>query len=251
MAKARAAKASGATRKPASAAAKRTPLKRVLRGFLWLVIASVLGSLLLVLLLRWINPPTSAIRLLRSAQAIHAGKNWQPQSCWMTLAQLGPNVPLAVIATEDQRFSTHHGFDFEEISQAMEEPGRRRGASTLSQQLSKNLFLWPGRNWLRKGLEVYFTMAIETLWSKRRILEMYLNIVEFGDQRFGACAGARAAFARDPARLSPYQAALLASSLPNPHKRNAAQPSREMHQRASWAIQQMQQLGGARYLAEL
>ena len=250
MAKARATKASAAAARKASK--PRSRLARVARGLAWLLAGLVIGSVLLVLLLRWINPPTSAIRLLRSAQALHAGEGWQPKSCWMSLAQLGPNVPLAVIATEDQRFSSHYGFDLEEISQAMQEPGgRRRGASTLSQQLSKNLFLWPGRNWLRKGLEVYFTLAIETLWSKRRILEMYLNVVEFGDQRFGACAGARAAFGSDPARLSPYQAALLAASLPNPHKRNAAAPSTEMHQRASWAIQQMRQLGGASYLAAL
>lgn len=250
MARARAAKpTAGATRK--TGAAKPSPVKRVLRAFALFVVAVFLGSLLLVLLLRWINPPTSAIRLLRAAQAMQTGTSWQPKSCWMTLSELGPNVPLAVIATEDQRFASHHGFDFEEISQAMQESGRRRGASTLSQQLSKNLFLWPGRNWLRKGLEAYFTVAIESVWPKRRILEMYLNVVEFGDQRFGACAGARTAFNRDPARLSPYQAALLAASLPNPHKRNAAQPSREMHQRASWAIQQMQQLGGAGYLATL
>ena len=240
-----------AGRAVASNGSRRSWVARGLRALLWLICALVVGSLLLVLLLRWINPPSSAIRLLRSVQAMQTGERWQPQSCWMSLAELGPNVPLAVIATEDQRFSTHHGFDFEQISKALQESGQRRGASTLSQQLSKNLFLWPGRNWLRKALEVYFTVAIESLWSKRRILEMYLNIVEFGDQRFGACAGARAAFGRDPARLSPYQAALLATTLPNPHQRDAAHPSTLMHRRASWAIQQMQQLGGAGYLAGL
>lgn len=223
---------------------------RKLRTFLLLsLLGFFLGSFSLVLMFRWINPPTSAIRIARSIEATRAGLPFHAHSCWLSLTNLGPNLPMAVIASEDQRFNTHHGFDFTELAKAVKGKGRRRGASTLTQQLAKNLFLWQGRSYVRKGLEAYFTGLIEILWPKRRTLEMYLNVVEFGDATFGACAGAARAFGTTPARLSPYQAALLAASLPNPHVYNAAKPSSAMHQRASWAVKQMQSLGGAQYLA--
>ncbi len=214
-------------------------------------ISFIVLSTLSVLLLRWINPPTSAIRIARAIEAAAAGQTFKAQSCWLTLANLGPNVPMAVIASEDQRFNVHHGFDFTELAKAVHAKGRQRGASTLTQQVAKNLFLWQGRSYVRKGFEAYFTGLIELLWSKRRTLEVYLNVVEFGDATFGACAGAKRAFNTAPARLSPYQAALLAASLPNPHRLNAAKPSSAMHRRAAWAVRQMQALGGAQYLATL
>ena len=233
----------------ANTGVKRSFWRKLRRFLLCSILGFFLASFSLVLVFRWVNPPTSAIRIARSIEAKRAGLPFHAQSCWMSLANLGPNLPMAVIASEDQRFNTHHGFDFTELAKAVKEKGRKRGASTLTQQLAKNLFLWQGRSYVRKGLEAYFTGLIELLWPKRRTLEVYLNVVEFGDATFGACAGAGRAFGTTPARLSPYQAALLAASLPNPHVYNAAKPSRAMHQRASWAVEQMQSLGGAQYLA--
>lgn len=228
---------------------KRSFWQKLRRFVLWSLFSFLLVSFSLVLVFRWVNPPTSAIRIARSIEAKRAGEAFHPQSCWLSLANIGPNLPMAVIASEDQRFNTHHGFDFTELAKAVKEKGRKRGASTLTQQVAKNLFLWQGRSYVRKGLEAYFTGLIELLWPKRRTLEVYLNVVEFGDDTFGACAGARRAFDTTPARLSPYQAGLLAASLPNPHVLNASKPSVAMHRRASWAVQQMQSLGGAQYLA--
>ena len=234
---------------PAKSNVKRSFWQK-LRRFLFLcIVGFLLVTIGLVLVLRWVNPPTSAIRIARSIEAARAGQPFQAQSCWLSLANFGPNLPMAVIASEDQRFNTHHGFDFTELAKAVKEKGRRRGASTLTQQVAKNLFLWQGRSYVRKGLEAYFTGLIELLWPKRRTLEVYLNVVEFGDATFGACAGTKRAFDTTPARLSPYQAGLLAASLPNPHVFNAAKPSVAMHRRASWAVKQMQSLGGAQYLA--
>ncbi len=243
------AKAPGNRKAPESAKAKRSFWRKLRKFLLWGTLSFFVASISLVLVLRWVNPPTSAIRIARSIEANQAGQSFHAQSCWLSLPNLGPNLPLAVIASEDQRFNTHHGFDFTELAKAVKEKGRKRGASTLTQQVAKNLFLWQGRSYVRKGLEAYFTGLIELLWPKRRILEVYLNVVEFGDATFGACAGAKRAFDTTPARLSPYQAGLLAASLPNPHVYDAAKPSVAMHRRASWAVKQMQSLGGAQYLA--
>ncbi len=242
---------------PSIAKTKATGIAKTKRSFwrklrlvlLWGMLSFFLLSISLVVVFRWVNPATSAIRIARSIEAKRAGQPFHAQSCWLSLANLGPNLPMAVIASEDQRFNTHHGFDFTELAKAVQEKGRKRGASTLTQQVAKNLFLWQGRSYVRKGLEAYFTGLIELLWPKRRILEVYLNVVEFGDATFGGCAGAQRAFGTAPARLSPYQAALLAASLPNPHVFDAAKPSSAMHQRASWAVKQMQSLGGAQYMA--
>ena len=241
--------ASAAAKAASKSGVKRSFWQKLRKFFLWSVLGFLLVSVGSVLVLRWVNPPSSAIRIARSIEAARAGQAFQAQSCWLSLADLGPNLPMAVIASEDQRFNTHYGFDFTELAKAVKEKGRRRGASTLTQQVAKNLFLWQGRSYVRKGLEAYFTGLIELLWPKRRTLEVYLNIVEFGDSTFGACAGAKRAFDTTPARLSPYQSGLLAASLPNPHVLNAAKPSVAMHRRASWAVKQMQSLGGAQYLA--
>jgi monofunctional glycosyltransferase len=235
---------------------KTAPVSRSWRQKIWRGLKlSLLGffalSIALVLLLRWVNPPITAIKIIRAFEPSNTATGSGVKSCWLSLSEFGPNLPMAVIASEDQRFSTHHGFDFTELSKAMQSKGRKRGASTLSQQVAKNLFLWQGRSFVRKGLEAYFTTLIELFWSKRRILEMYLNIVEFGDATYGGCAGAKRSFNTLPARLSPYQAALMAASLPNPHRMLAAKPSPQMHKRASWAVKQMRALGGAQYLATL
>ena len=160
-------------------------------------------------------------------------------------------MPLAAVASEDQKFPFHRGFDFDSISAAVEKSlagGRLRGASTISQQVAKNLFLWSGRSFVRKGLEAYFTVLLETLWSKHRILEVYLNIAAFGDNIYGVSTAARRLLGKPPSRLTPKDAALLAAVLPNPVALKVRHPSAYVKKRRDWIEQQMKQLGGIRYL---
>ena len=173
---------------------------------------------------------------------------------WVDLAQISPNLPLAVVASEDQKFPEHWGFDVEAIEKAYQlnqHSHRVRGASTISQQVAKNLYLWSGRSYFRKGLEAYFTLLIEGFWPKRRILEVYLNIAEFGNGTFGAEAAAERFFHRPAARLSRSDAATLAAVLPNPEHYSAAAPSRYVLQRRDWILGQMQALGGPEMLSEI
>jgi monofunctional biosynthetic peptidoglycan transglycosylase len=165
--------------------------------------------------------------------------------------EISPHVALAVIAAEDQKFPVHRGFDLEQIDRAFTdaERGRRvRGASTISQQVAKNLFLWPGRSWFRKGLEAWFTVLIELLWPKQRILEVYLNIAEFGRGVWGVEAASRRFFGRPAKSLAREQAALLAAVLPNPKRFRAEAPSAYVKRRQAWILGQMQSLGGTAYL---
>jgi monofunctional glycosyltransferase len=165
---------------------------------------------------------------------------------WVDRERIAPAVPLAAIAAEDQHFPNHWGFDLDAIAEVVSERGeggRVRGASTISQQVAKNLFLWSGRSWVRKGLEAYLTVVIETLWPKRRILEVYVNIAQFGDTVFGVGAASRMYFGKSPAQLSTREAALLAAVLPNPVRYRVAQPSAYVYNRAVWIEAQMRQLG--------
>jgi monofunctional biosynthetic peptidoglycan transglycosylase len=168
--------------------------------------------------------------------------------------QISPHIRVAVIASEDQTFFSHHGFDFKSINDALEdrERGRRiRGASTLSQQVAKNLFLWPGQSWIRKGLEAYFTVVIETLWPKQRILEMYVNLAEFGSGVFGVGAASEIYFKKPAARLTASDAALLAAVLPSPKRMKVRAPSRYVRSRQEWILGQMRGLGGVSLLQQV
>jgi monofunctional biosynthetic peptidoglycan transglycosylase len=170
------------------------------------------------------------------------------------LGKISPNLPLAVVASEDQKFPDHWGFDVEAIEKAYamnRHSHRVHGASTISQQVAKNLFLWSGRSYFRKGLEAYFTVLIEASWSKRRILEMYLNIAEFGYGTYGAEAAAEHYYHKPAARLTRSDAALLAAVLPNPQQLLVSAPSRYVEQRREWILEQMQALGGAEMLGEI
>jgi monofunctional biosynthetic peptidoglycan transglycosylase len=161
-------------------------------------------------------------------------------------------LPMSTIASEDQKFFTHHGFDYAAIDKALErnnEGKPERGASTISQQVAKNLFLWGGRNWVRKGLEAWYTVLIEHLWTKQRILETYVNIAEFGDGVYGADAAAHELFGTTPARLTALQCARLAAVLPNPRHWSAAKPSALVQRRAAWISRQIDHLGGAAMLS--
>ncbi|MEO7935182.1 MAG: monofunctional biosynthetic peptidoglycan transglycosylase [Dokdonella sp.] len=231
---------------------KKSLARRIIR---WLGIASlvwVLSSVLIVLIFRFVPPPTSAVMLGRKIDAMFDNAHDFTLSYrWVPLTKVSSNLPIALIAAEDQKFPTHHGFDVDAIQTALaeaEDGSRLRGASTISQQVAKNLFLWNGRSFVRKGFEVYFTVLIEALWPKRRIIEVYLNIAEFGDGVYGVGAASERYFRSSPQQLTPHQCALLAAVLPSPRKLHADRPSNYVQSRANWIDRQVRQLGGAAYL---
>lgn len=203
---------------------------------------------------RFVPVPTSSLILERRVEAWSAGKPWKPQKAWVPLEQIAPAMGLAVMAAEDQNFAEHAGFDWGAIEQAMahnEVSRRKRGASTISQQTAKNLFLWPSRSWVRKGFEAWFTLLLEAGWPKRRILEVYLNVVEFGDGVFGVEAASRAFFRKPAKALRPEEAALLAAVLPNPRRFRADRPSPYILGRRDWILNQMRLMGGEQVVRDL
>lgn len=221
-------------------------MQRLRRVLLWSVAGLLLASLLPVLILRWLPPPTSAVILARTLTEGRA-QTWY----WVDLEAISPHAALAVVAAEDQKFPDHYGFDLAAIRDALDDNargGRLRGASTLSQQVARNLFLWQGRSYVRKGLEAWMTLLLELCWPKQRILEMYLNIAETGEQTFGFEAAARRYFGRSAAALDPAQAALIAAVLPNPRRLHADRPSAYVLERRAHILAQMQSLGGPAYL---
>lgn len=232
-----------------------TFFRRVSRLFGWLLAIFLVLSVGSVLAFRWIDPPTSAFMIRERMLAPGAGaKAYAVRYRWVDWENTSPHVKVAVIASEDQNFPAHYGFDLKSINDALadRERGRRvRGASTISQQVAKNLFLWPNQTWLRKGLEAYFTVLIETLWPKQRILEVYLNIAEFGRGVFGVGAAADVYFHKPAAHLSPSDAALLAAVLPSPKRMRVNAPSNYVRARQQWILGQMRGLGGTALLKEL
>lgn len=224
----------------------------MLRAFWYVLLAWLAFSIGSVLLMRWIDPVTSAFMLRERASAALTGdRNFRLRYRWVDERAISPQMKLAVIAAEDQKFPSHWGFDVESINKALEKHrrgGRVRGASTITQQVAKNLYLWPGRSWVRKGMEAYFTVLIESLWPKRRILEVYLNVAEFGKGVYGIDAASRQFFRKPPARLTMQEAALLAAVLPNPKRFRADKPSAYIRARQGWIVRQMYGLGGTGYL---
>jgi len=221
--------------------------KKTLRCCIFGVALFLLFSSLLVASLRWLDPPSSAFILAYNFQ-----HKQNAEQRWLKLDDISPWLQLSVIAAEDQKFPSHHGFDFESIDKALQEDRRRmRGASTITQQLAKNLFLWKGRNFVRKGLEGWYTILIEAFWPKRRILEVYLNEVEFGPGVYGAGVAADRFFQRPAKSLSRAQSALLAAVLPNPKSMSAAHPSAYVKKRAESITKMGRQLGGKSFLSQL
>jgi monofunctional biosynthetic peptidoglycan transglycosylase len=208
-----------------------------------------------VVALRWVNPPTTAFMLRDRAGALLTRESgYEFRHEWRDWEQISKYVPLAVVASEDQRFPQHRGFDFAQIEKALadRERGRRvRGASTITQQVAKNLFLWPGQSWFRKGLEAGLTVLIELAWPKRRILEVYVNVAEFGRGTFGVQAASRRYLGRDAAQLGRAEAARLAAVLPAPRRYRADAPGPYVRKRQAWIERQMVALGGPAYLADL
>ena len=235
--------------------AKKKWLGRLARWVLWPIVFCIAASLALVVALRWINPPFTAFMAQAQISAwAKRDSSYTFRHRWVDLTHISPNLPLAVVASEDQKFPEHWGFDVEAIEKAYElnqHSHRVRGASTISQQVAKNIFLWSGRSYIRKGLEAYFTVLIETCWPKRRILEIYLNIAEFGTGTYGAEAAAQRFFHKSAAKLTRSDAAVLAAVLPNPQLLAAAAPSAYVLKRRDWILGQMQTLGGAEMLGEI
>jgi monofunctional biosynthetic peptidoglycan transglycosylase len=205
-----------------------------------------------VILFKFVNPPVTPLMLIRMVEQTAGGQPAILKKKWVSLGQISPNLQLAVVASEDNKFPAHWGFDFEAIDKARDfnesKQGRRiRGASTISQQTAKNVFLWPQRSWLRKGLETYFTILIEAVWGKRRIMEVYLNVIEMGNGIYGAEAASRAYFGKSASKLSRTEAASLAAILPNPLKWNPAAPTSYLINRREWILWNMGNIGQVSY----
>lgn len=197
--------------------------------------------------------PFSAVMIERQLSAWFAGNfSYVAHSDWVSMDEISPWMGLAVIAAEDQKFPEHWGFDMGAIEKALahneRNENRIRGASTLSQQTAKNLFLWDGRSWVRKGLEAGLTLGMETVWSKKRILTVYLNIAEFGEGVFGVEAASQRYFHKPASKLSPAEAALLAAVLPNPIRFKASAPTGYVRSRQAWILRQMRQLGSEGFM---
>ena len=210
------------------------------------------SSLIFVLIYTVVNPPVTPLMLIRCTSQIFAGEKVVLKKKWVSIDAIAPSVQLAVVASEDNRFLTHHGFDFEAIEKARDfnekKDGKKvRGASTISQQTAKNVFLWPQRSWLRKGLEAYFTVLIELIWSKKRIMEVYLNVIETGNGIYGVETASESYFNKSAIRLSPSESALIAAILPNPLKLNPANPSSYLYSRQKWILWNMSNIGKLDY----
>lgn len=217
-------------------------IKRVFIFIFKLLATLILLSVLMVIIYGWVPVPYTPLMAIRYLENPEEGIRHR----WVPMDEITNNLKIAVIASEDQNFPNHRGFDVKAIEKAMDEnkAGKRtRGASSISQQTAKNVFLWPHRSWVRKGFEVYFTFLIETFWSKERILEVYLNSIEMGKGIYGAEAASRAWFNKPAKNLTPYEAAAIAAILPNPRVYKANPASNYIQGRKSWIVRQMQNMG--------
>ncbi len=211
------------------------------------VIAFFIASIYFSICFSFISPRRTPLMLKRQMEQIGEEKSYDLHHVWIPIEQISPHLIQAVVATEDNRFIKHHGIDFGAIKKAraynQKSTKRKRGASTISQQTAKNVFLWPARTYLRKGFEVYFTLLIETVWSKKRVMEMYLNMIEMGPGIYGAEAAAQHYFNKPALKLSSHEAVLIAVSLPNPRRRNPAKPTKYMLQRQQQILSLMRKIG--------
>jgi monofunctional glycosyltransferase len=226
----------------------RRILKKVLAVLRLLILVFISWSIFLVILYRFVPPPVTPLMVIRFfEQVFDSKKDVRFKKDWESMENISPNLSLAVMASEDQHFLEHFGFDFEAIRKAYKSNTSKkkkitRGASTISQQVAKNVFLWPGRSWLRKGFEVYFTFLIEVCWSKERIMEVYLNVIEMGNGIYGAEAASEFYFNKSAAKLNRDQAALIAAVLPNPIRWSPVKPSKYILKRKEWIKKNMSYL---------
>lgn len=216
-----------------------------------MIIAFFVISILSTILFRFIPVPITPLMIIRCVEQVANGEFPKIKKDWVSIDNISPNLVLAVIASEDQKFATHFGFDMEAIqkvakqNEKLQKKGKPiKGGSTISQQTAKNTFLFPQRSWIRKGFEVYFTFLIELFWSKKRIMEVYLNVIEMGNGIYGAEAASKTYFKKSAKDLSNSEAALIAAVLPNPRKWNATKPSAYITKRKNWILRQMNHLRG-------
>ena len=217
-------------------------IKGIRKLIQWMVVAFFASTILSVIVLRFVPVYFTPLMFIRLAEQHQEGKDMKLKHHWVSLEKMSPSMPVAVMASEDQRFLKHHGFDYKAIEKATKrnKTGKRMlGASTISQQTAKNVFLWPGRTWVRKGLEAYFTVLIELMWSKQRSMEVYLNSIEMGDGIYGAQAVAEEHFNTDASELTKAQCALIAATLPNPRKFSSKNPSGYMYKRQGRIMREM------------
>jgi monofunctional biosynthetic peptidoglycan transglycosylase len=229
-------------------------LYRIFKRLLKFAIIFFVSTVLIVFAMRWINPVTSSIMIQRQISSLLKGDFQLVNYHWVDYDDVSKYMPIAIVAAEDQNFPNHFGFDFKQIEKAMKQnkKGKRiRGASTITQQVAKNLFLWEGKSFIRKGIEAYFTILIELLWDKKRILEVHMNIAEFGKNIFGVGIASLAYYKLPPGKLSMSQAALLAAVLPNPLRYSVLKPSGYVRGRQNWIISQINSLGGSDYLKDI
>ena len=233
-------------------------VRRPRRWLRWALLVPVLMAAFTVLqvaTLRFVDPWFTSFMAIRQIEALASGDfSFRIAYDWRDLDRIAPHLPVALVAAEDQRFAEHYGFDIEAIEKAQRSNARGRkvrGGSTISQQLAKNLFLWSGRSWVRKGVEAWYTLLIEAMWPKRRIIEVYANVVEFGDGVYGAQAASRSFFRKDARRLSAAESARLAAVLPSPKRYSATRPGPYVQRRARAIQRQMRFIGGHGYLQRL
>lgn len=222
-----------------------------IKSWAFKLLLSILGLWIAgILLFSTLPVPISAVMIERQVGAwLNGDFDYVAHSDWVPMDKISPWMALAVIASEDQKFPSHWGFDVQAIQSVLDnDGGKMRGASTISQQTAKNVFLWDGRSWMRKGLEAGLTVGIETVWTKRRILTVYLNVAEMGEGVFGVEEASQRYFHKSASRLTMSEAALLAAVLPNPIRYRADAPSAYVRQRQQWILRQMRQLGGSGFL---
>lgn len=217
--------------------------KYLLKALLFFFISTIL----MTIVYRFIPVPLTPLMVIRLFEQGYNGESLKLKKDWVSYEEISHHMPLAVVASEDQLFLEHYGFDIKAIEKAIKNNKRKRkktikGGSTISQQTAKNVFLWQGRTWLRKGLEVYFTLLIETFWSKERILEVYLNVIEMGDGIYGVEAASDAYFHKHAANLSAGECAAIAAILPNPRKWNPQKRSSYINRRKNWILRNMRNI---------
>ncbi len=226
--------------------------KRILKILLYLIIGFFGSTIFFVLLYKFVPPPITPLMVVRLLEEPVKGQTQRLYKDWVPLSEISLNLQTAVVASEDNRFLDHFGFDMNAIQDAQEynekQKGKRlHGASTISQQTAKNVFLWPQRSWVRKGLEVYFTFLIELTWSKRRIMEVYLNVIEMGKGIYGAEAAAQSYYHKPASKLSRGEAAMIAAILPDPRRRSPLNPSAYLLERQQWILWNMNNIGKIEY----
>jgi monofunctional biosynthetic peptidoglycan transglycosylase len=226
-------------------------LKKLFKWVMFAFLAYVGVVIFLIFIFRWVPIPTSSFMLQHDAKVLLGRLDADyVRYQWIPLKEISPHLPIAVVAAEDQRFPDHHGVDLLAIRYALNSKKEKRpGASTITQQVAKNLFLWSGRDYFRKGLEAFYAVLIELFWSKERILEVYLNIAQFGKQEYGVDVAVKQLMKKTQQTLTKQDSALLAAVLPAPHRWKLMEPSVRVKKRQRWIMKQVRQLGGRKYLS--